>query len=74
MENAEKDREGNSTETSGTNEIPDKDMSPPTILTSEVNIISLQRKLKFVVSGNSSSGTLQPEPGSRLKVWWITTP
>jgi hypothetical protein len=50
-ENAETGSEGNSTKTPGTNETTGKGRPPPIVLTSEANLISLQRELKSVVSG-----------------------
>jgi hypothetical protein len=51
MENAETASEGNSTKTPGTNDSPGKGRLPPTVLTSEANLINLQRELKTVVTG-----------------------
>jgi hypothetical protein len=51
MENGETGSEENPTKTPGTNESTDKSRPPPTVLTSEANIISLQRELKSVVGG-----------------------
>jgi hypothetical protein len=50
MENAETGSEGSSTETPGTNESTGKGRPSPIALTSQANLISLQRKLKIVVS------------------------
>jgi hypothetical protein len=48
---------------------------PPTIvLTSEVNLLSLQKDLKAVGTGGSSSGILHPATGSQPKVWQTTKP
>jgi hypothetical protein len=51
MENVEMGIEGNSTKTPGTNESLGIGRPPPIILTSEANLISLQRGLKSVMSG-----------------------
>jgi hypothetical protein len=46
---------------------------PPTIfLTSEANLISLQKTWKLLWPGSSSSGILHPVLGSQPKVWQIT--
>jgi hypothetical protein len=50
MENEETATEENSTKTPGTNESTGKGRSPPIVLTSEANLISLQRELKNIVS------------------------
>jgi hypothetical protein len=62
MENADTGSEGNSTERPGTNGSPGKGRTSPVVLTSEANLISLQRELKSVVSGeflfrNTATGT-----------------
>jgi hypothetical protein len=51
MANAETGSEGNSTNTPETNESPGKGRPPSMVLTSETDIISLQKELKSVVSG-----------------------
>jgi hypothetical protein len=50
MENVEAISEGNSTKSPGTNENTSKVMPPPTVLTSEANLICLQSELKSVLS------------------------
>jgi hypothetical protein len=62
MENAETGSERNSTKTPGTNENTDKGRPHLLVLTSDANLISLQRELKSVVSGeflfrNTATGT-----------------
>jgi hypothetical protein len=60
-ENAERGSEGNSTKTPGTNEITGKGRPPPTVLTSEANLVCLQREVKSVLSEeffrNTATGT-----------------
>jgi hypothetical protein len=50
MANVEPGSEGNSNEIPGTNESTGKGRPPPTVLTSEANLMSIQRQLKGVVS------------------------
>jgi hypothetical protein len=62
MKNVETDSAENSTKTAETNESPDKVRPHPIVLTSEANLVNLQRKLKSVVSWkfffrNSATGT-----------------
>jgi hypothetical protein len=52
----------------------DKDRPRPTVLTSEVNLLSLQGDFKAVVMGSFSSGILLPVPRSQPKVWQTTKP
>jgi hypothetical protein len=73
MENKEKGSEGNSTRTRETNDSHGKGRPPPIVLTSEVNLISLQRELKIVVRREFFWSTAT-ETGSQLKVWWTITP
>jgi hypothetical protein len=56
----------------GPNESLDKGGPLPTALSSNVNLISLQREIKCAVSGDSSR-TLQLEAGLQLKLWWTIT-
>jgi hypothetical protein len=65
MGNAEICSEGNSTKTPGTNESTSKHRPPPILLTSEANLISLQKELKSVVRGDFFQNT-----ATRT---WITT-
>jgi hypothetical protein len=51
MGNEEMGSEGNSTKTYGANESTGKSRPPHIVLSSEANLISLQRKLKSVMSG-----------------------
>jgi hypothetical protein len=61
MENVEKDSEENFTKIPGTNEGTHESRPPPIILTSEANMICLQREIKRVVGGeffrNTATGT-----------------
>jgi hypothetical protein len=63
----ERGSKGNSTKTHGMNESPGKGRPPFIVLSSEANLISLQRELKSVVS-DSSSGTLQLKPITKSMV------
>jgi hypothetical protein len=64
MANVDTCGEGNSTKTPGTNESTGEGLPPPSVLllTSEVNLISLQRELRNAVSvesfRNIATGTL----------------
>jgi hypothetical protein len=51
IENAEWSSKGSSTTTSETNDSLDKGRPPPTVLTSEANLISLQREQKSIMTG-----------------------
>jgi hypothetical protein len=68
MENAERSSEGNSTK------MPEIRESPGKGINIGGQIIWSQKRELELSSAGSSSGTLQPEPGSRLKVWWTTEP
>jgi hypothetical protein len=62
MENKKACREGNSTKTPGTSESTGEGRPPPVVITSEANLISLQRELRSVVSAvfffrNTATGT-----------------
>jgi hypothetical protein len=52
----------------------DKGRPPPIVLTSEVNLLSLEKDLKLLSPGSSSSGILHPVPGSQPKVWQTAKP
>jgi hypothetical protein len=62
MQNAETGSGGNCTKTSGTNESPGEGRPCPSVLTSEVNLISLLRELKRAITGEFFR-SLEPEPG-----------